>query len=370
MAEVMRSCLLRAGLSRSRGAASYVLGNPKGWLGTAYHEVLEKLAEITPSAATLDATVEQLWDVAITRQHQRAQGHSLDARFGQPTTWPGYHLARAAVRLRAEEMMRASTAPLRTGAASGAGSDIREQEFTAFNGKLLGRPDVIRTEEIVDYKSGALVEFDEATQTEVVKAAYVRQLRIYGYLVEQALGRWLARGVLLPLAGAGVHVALDPVDCTREAEEAVALLDEYNARLGDGRPPKALAAPSPTNCKWCPFKLICPAFWETASPPWSGALEAAAVEGALADSAHAIHAGAAHAISVDVESGTEQSQRAEIAPLNPSVHTIAAGLSAGDRVRLVGLRVRQDGRLVPTPRTVLARVSDLPPLVMGTPGST
>src|SRR5262249_1710927 len=42
LAETMRSCLMRAGLSRASGSSSFVLGNPKAWLGTAYHEVLEK----------------------------------------------------------------------------------------------------------------------------------------------------------------------------------------------------------------------------------------------------------------------------------------------------------------------------------------
>jgi hypothetical protein len=44
LAETMRACRLRAGISRCAGSAAYVLGNPKAWLGTAYHEVLEKHA--------------------------------------------------------------------------------------------------------------------------------------------------------------------------------------------------------------------------------------------------------------------------------------------------------------------------------------
>ena len=61
---------------------------------------------------------------------------------------------------------------------------FREQAFTAFGGRLIGRPDVIRAREVIDYKSGAILEHDAATETDVVKAAYVRQLRIYGYLVK------------------------------------------------------------------------------------------------------------------------------------------------------------------------------------------
>jgi len=358
MAEVMRACLLRAALSRNRSAANYVLGNPKAWLGTAYHEVLEKLADAIPDASSLDAVVEQLWNAAIATQHGRALAHSLDARFGAPTTWPGYHLARAAVRLRAQEMIRADVSRAETRGAPP--NELREKEFTAFDGKLLGRPDLIRADEIVDYKSGTVNEFDEATQTDVVKAAYVRQLRIYGFLVKQVLGRWLARGVLLPLAGAGVEVALDPADCTREAAEAVTLLDDYNTRVRSGDPVQSLATASPASCKWCSFKLICPAFWHAASSSWSGGLEGAAVEGVLLEPVRTIHGGSALAISLDIQRGTEAPQRAEIAPLNPSVHSSLRELRVGDRVRVVSLRTRTDGKLVPTTRTIVASVTDLP----------
>ena len=67
-------------------------------------------------------------------------------------------------------------------------SELRERDFTAFGGRLVGRPDVIRAGKVVDYKSGAILERDDATQTNVVKAAYGRQLRIYGYLVRETLG--------------------------------------------------------------------------------------------------------------------------------------------------------------------------------------
>jgi len=248
---------------------------------------------------------------------------------------------------------------------AGLGGSIREQEFSAFDGKLLGRPDVIRASEVVDYKSGAIVEYDEATQTDVVKAAHVRQLRIYGYLVKETLGWWPLRGLLLPLAGAGVEVALEPSDCAREATEAVALLDAYNAKVRAGAAPEEFASPSPQSCRWCPYKLLCPSFWQTASPAWSGQLDGAAVEGVLAQAPSVIHAGAARAVALDMQAGSEARLGAKIAPLNPASHPAISTLAAGDRVRLVGLRARTDGVLVPGDRTVVFRVDDLPLVATG-----
>ena len=364
LAETMRACLLRAGLSKATASSKFVLGNPKAWLGTAYHEVLEKIVEVDLGQETLDAAVERLWKQAIATLQQRADAHPLDRRFGSPTAWPGYHVARASVVLRAEGLSAGpphATAP-NAKQASGAGfsGSSREQEFMACDGKLLGRPDVIRADEVVDYKSGAIVEYDEATQSDVVKAAYIRQLRIYGYLVKEKLGWWPLRGLLLPLAGAGIEVALDPLECAREATEAVALLDAYNGKVRAGAAPEEFASPSPQGCRWCPYKLLCPAFWQTALPEWSGQLDGAAVEGVLAEAPRAIHAGAARAVALDIQAGSEARRRAQIAPLNPAAHPGVKTLAAGDRVRLVGLRARRDGVLVPGERTVMCRVDDVP----------
>ncbi|HMN97663.1 MAG TPA: PD-(D/E)XK nuclease family protein [Phycisphaerales bacterium] len=367
LAETMRACLLRAALSKASGSSSFVLGSPKAWLGTAYHEVLEKIVEIDLSQESLDGAVERLWDLAIAAQQQRADAHVLDRRFGSPTTWPAYHVARASVLLRAGELSAApasAVAPATEEPRTGLAPTIREQEFTAFGGRLLGRPDVIRASEVVDYKSGAIVEHDAATLTNVVKAAYVRQLRIYGYLVKQKLGWWPKRGVLLPLGGAGVEVELEPSECEREASDAVALLDVYNGKVRSGAAPQEFASPSPESCRWCAYKLVCPAFWQAASPDWSGQLDGAAVEGPLVGAPAVIHAGAARAIAVDVEAGTEARRQAQIAPLNPSAHPVVASLAQADRVRLVGVRVRSDGALGPAQRTVLARVADLPVITL------
>lgn len=363
LAETMRACLLRGALSRASGSSDFVLGNPKAWLGTAYHDVLERIVQIDLSEESLDPAVQRLWDQAIAAQQQRADAHRLDRRFGSPTAWPGYHIARASVLLRARELCAASAvAPAsRTGLAG----TIREQQFTAFDGRLLGRPDVIRNDEVVDYKSGALVDHDAATQTDVVKAAYVRQLRIYGYLVKQRLGWWPKRGVLLPLGGAGVKVELEPSACERDASDAVVLLDVYNKKVRSGAAPQEFASPTVESCRWCSYKVVCPVFWQSASPDWSGQLDGAAVEGPLVATPSLIHAGAARAIVIDVQGGSEARRQAPITPLNPSAHPVVATLAQAERVRLVGLRGRPDGVLLPTQRTVLARVADLPIINVG-----
>ncbi len=102
------------------------------------------------------------------------------------------------------------------------------------------------------------------------------------------------------------------------------------------------------------------------SPTWSGKLEGAAVEGVLAESPQTIHAGAAVALSIQVDAGSETLRREQVAPLNPNMHSTVRSFKVGDRVRLIGLKVRPDWILVPTTRTVIARVDDLPDVVLPT----
>jgi hypothetical protein len=360
----MRLCNLRVGISKAAGSSLHILGNPKAWLGTAYHEILEKLQDADPREETLGSAIDRLWTQAIQRQHDRISLHPLDRRFGRPETWPGYNVAKACVALRARELISDTTAPDVRIESTRSLEMVREREFTAFDGRLTGRPDLIRSKEVIDYKSGVITEFDETTQTEIVKAAYVRQLRIYGFLVKETLGWWPHRGILLPLAGPAVDVVLKPTECTQDATEAISLLKVYNARLRSGGSADALASPSPSVCKWCPFKIICPAFWRTASSAWSGQLDGAAVEGVLDEPPRPIHAGAAVTISVQVEKGSEESRTKQIAPLDPTLHANLHSLTSGDRIRIVSLRVRPDGVLVPTQRTILARVNDLPEIAV------
>jgi hypothetical protein len=368
LAEAMRQCALDAGLARTPGSSAFVLGNPKAWLGTVYHDVLEKIAQVDLHQESIEAAVDRIWSQAIMAMDQRRASHGLDRRYGPPQTWPGYHAARASVLLRARELVAGLPHAPPSGAVAASGGVqeiIREHKFSAFGGRLVGTPDVIRNGEIIDYKSGRIHEFDDGLQANVVKAAYVRQLCIYGYLVNENLGFWPQRGILLPLIGAGVEVDLVPEDCVHEASEAVALLAEYNEKASNAEPVGQLASPSTENCRWCSYKVLCPAFWQTAVPEWSGQLDGGAIEGVLAETPTAIHAGAAVAITVDVERGSELRRRVRIAPLSLSTHTSVGSLTPGSRLRLVGLRVRDNGDMTPGDRTVIFTANEVPSVIGG-----
>lgn len=257
LAERLRVCPLQAGISRIENIRAYVLANPKAWLGTAYHSVLEHLWQSSPLGD--DALIEELWSKSIKTLQIEAAAHPLNRRFTTAEKWPGYYLVRAFTVVRGKEALREKSKEER---AIPANSRVfREQKFSAMNGKLVGKPDVIYGSEIRDYKSGRVYE-DTDDGTLMIKRTYVRQLRLYGRLVEESLGWCPSKGILLPMDGEAVEIPLDSQACAAEAAEAISLLNTYNERVKKRPAVIDLATPSPSACGPCEYKGLCPAFWE------------------------------------------------------------------------------------------------------------
>jgi hypothetical protein len=361
LAETFRLCKLRAGLSRAQGSSRHVLGNPKAWLGTAYHAVLE--AVDPEDGADIEARVRDRWNAAVEAQYERSRAHPFDRRFGPPESWPGYHMVAALALVRARALVESAGGPS-TSAGSGqrVGAALRERKFASSDGKIVGRPDLVRPDEVVDFKSGDVFEDEDQDQ---IKLAYIRQLRLYGYLVKETAGWWPRRGILLPMAGSPAAVELEPEECEVEAAEAIRLLDAYNEMLYRSVDPIDLASPSPASCRWCPHQLYCPAFWGALSPDWEAGLRTAAFEGIVLEPPSPIHDGTALALVLRAERGTQpESARVHLFPLLRSVHVGIETVQPGDVLRVTGLWRRADGSLVPSLRTLIAEGSSLPCVVV------
>lgn len=360
LAEVLRVCPLRGLLARAPGVDDYLLGNPKAWLGTAYHAVLERAARGSYDLNSSDP-VGRLWADAIERIYTAASAHPLNKRFGTPERWPGYYLALAGVRLRVTELSTAKKPrPATTAPSEVVNAPVRERRFGAFDGKLVGQPDLVEGNTIVDYKSGAI--FDDTVDGPSIKAGYARQLRIYGFLVGTSLGKWPTRGVLLPMLGAKAEIELTRDECRAEAENAVNLLDITNRRLATAREPSQLASPSADACGRCPYRIMCSAYWDSVSPAFAADKRYGDAEGVMLADAERVHGGGAYALRISVERGSVASGANVVSPLASSVHENAELCHLGTRVRIIGLCVRHNAQLAPTLHTVVQRCSGIPAL--------
>lgn len=239
-------------------------------------------------------------------------------------------------------------------------SPLLEHPLTAFDGKLIGRPDAVRNRDVIDYKTGSLFDEGDGPLPPPPKQSYVRQLRIYAVLVHQHYGWWPRRGLLIPMIGASVEIEISPEECIEEARDALALLDRYNDQVQRPGRPEELASPSIEACKLCSFKLLCNAFWESVGPAWQSMFEGQVIEGVVPDPPNAIQGGAAFSVTIDIQAGTEVPRRIAVAPLSPLLHECLQRIRAGDRVRIVGLWRRGDGSLASNIRTVFVRAAELP----------
>jgi hypothetical protein len=157
-----------------------------------------------------------------------------------------------------------------------------------------------------------------------------------------------------------LEIELEPAACERAAADAVELLNRYNARVRTGGDAMGLASPSPESCRWCPYQMLCPAFWAAVDGTWTEILCSAAIGGPASGEPRPIHGGAAFALHLLTDEGTGPIGDVALAPLSPEIHASLLQIMADTRVRAIGLAMRADGTVAPTVRTVLARLEDLP----------
>lgn len=183
----MRLCGLRGAFASSRAADRWVLHDPRAWLGTAFHKVME--ASRRPSATA--ATPEETWTAAVRVAADAAAHHMLDARFAAPDRWPGYFLARQRALASAQHVIAANVDGARPSAAHQQGASATERSLQARRGRLVGRPDRFDGRVLTEYKSSMP---DPAWHgAEAVREGFRRQLRLYAAIIAEATGRWPRR---------------------------------------------------------------------------------------------------------------------------------------------------------------------------------
>ncbi|WP_161138549.1 PD-(D/E)XK nuclease family protein [Propylenella binzhouense] len=356
----MRLCALRGAFAASRAAESFVLHDPRAWLGTAFHKVAEAAAQ--PGATA--ATTEQVWKAAVDEAAAAARSHPLDARYAAPDRWPGYFLVRQRALSSAQGIVAANTGSQRKAPRSGSVS--AERLLLARGGRLAGRPDRFDGRVLTEYKSSIP---DPAWRgAGAVLEGFRRQLRLYAAIIAEALGRWPAQGRIVAASGQTMDVPLDPAVCGAEARDALAALDSLNRALAAAAPPEALARPGEEACTACPFQALCPAFWPWLATAGSNGLTETAAAGVL----DRIELGQDGDLYTAYLSIHQPFMPPEIQPLvlRRSIHGDLTASPKDARWRIVSAKLKPDGRLRADPSTCVFAVDDLPGVVTGaTPAS-
>ncbi len=235
---------------------------PATLLGQACHDALDDLIESGALRTdTWAEAAEAAWRAAIARV--MADAHDDNP----PEHLPGYQIKRVRLRQIAGRVRELLLAPDADGA-----DVLAEETLEGAGGRLFGRPDLIicgdTAHRVIDYKTGQVADKESGA----VKDAYARQLQLYAFLERERSGSWPTSAHLLPFSGQPVEVDVAPEQCEAVAEEAVELLDAFNATVPGHQPANA----SPGTCGFCPFSARCPALWASCGSSWAPDLVATA----------------------------------------------------------------------------------------------
>jgi hypothetical protein len=258
----LKSCRLRE-IWASNRVPALLPTNARARLGTIIHETLAAAGRGEFSSET---AVENYWTTAVNNTEQEMLGSWLERSLVPlRKSVRNYEVVvlRAINKAREIALSRSPrTAPAPIGPAAGFGFELWVRTPDK---KVCGYIDHVFSDEtaivIRDYKSGYLFE---SKDEQVVKEAFVVQLRLYAALYSFTFGQWPTRLELTPMQGPGAVVPFDPEQCIGLVSEAKSLLDDANAivlRVNEkGLSPATLASPSPETCIHCAYRPNCSAY--------------------------------------------------------------------------------------------------------------
>jgi len=331
--------MLRAGYDANPELRMLRVSTPAARLGIVCHALLEAAGRGELFSGIESSWREKfvhLWDEQVHKQARQAESAPLERHFGPPERWPGYELKRAYLEMQLERLAEAHAQNVQREKRAEIKALSAEQEYTAFDGRLVGRIDHLAFEDggvvVEDYKSGVIVETNDSDIPEL-KASYRRQLLLYAALYSSSTGTWPARARIIPLRGKPVTVDVDPSEALKEVNDALGHLNTYQSLFSSGPDITAMANPTEAICAFCPYKSLCPQFWATISPEWE--LGSRAIEGSIR-----ARAAVSNSISLSI-----QSTRGNVTPemyvlhgLTPQQFPDAAVLTVGTQVRAVNCR--------------------------------
>ena len=320
----MRACRLRAAYAKMSHPQHGRRQSPAQRLGNVCHRVLAKMVvEGNFMSESWQTRLYETWDEEVVSE-MSAVVHAGDSPQTSevPERWPGYEVKRARLRY-VGQRVRDLLLELPAGA-----TVLPEVPLEGYERRLRGIADLVLRSQgahrVVDYKTGGVLD----GTTQLPREKYVRQLQMYAALEAESSGEWPDTLHLLPLRGAPVEIAVDPVECADLAVEALELLSAYNAMCPERQP----ASPGQDTCSTCPFSARCPDFWESCES-WSGDF--------LAVRGRAVRTMSTELNGISVElaetSGTVPHELVLLRNIDPEVHPAARDAVVGTVVAATGL---------------------------------
>ena len=320
----MSVCLLRAAYRLDKSMAIVPRG-PKAaaLLGTVAHALAEEAARgrIDRQDDDLHGRLEQWWEHEVADQVAGIQRIEWLGEVPAPERWRNYERTRTRAIALIEKQIQS-----RDPGSPGEGVEV-ERRFTSEVPPLVGQIDRIEVSDgrltIVDIKSSA------ATGP-TMPIAYRIQLLTYAALLLAADGRRSATVAIQYLDGSRQSLAVDWDEVDNIVQSTLAMRAVLNGE-GLPAPTRIPANPSPENCRYCAFQLVCPAFQRAVDPDVR--LDLGFVAGSIE--------------STSPSTGSAQLRRDSVASQAPPLRLISPlvvdQLEVGDEVTLARVRLSSTG---------------------------
>ena len=139
-----------------------------------------------------------------------------------------------------------------------------EKQLKDEGNKIKGKVDLIRVLNdgsywIVDYKSG----FNEND----IPESYRKQLLLYGYLLYEETGVEPGRLSLKDRKGKIVDIDFSLEDLVALKDDLVLKREKFNQKISSGEA-NFNPNPSPHNCRYCSYQIVCSSYWEALDDEW------------------------------------------------------------------------------------------------------
>ena len=239
--------------------------SPRAQLGTGIHSLFERAATDPTFPDDTPGLAAEWSGMTAGIEHQLSAISYMQAAVPLTRSIPNIGLIRSRTLISLAEVRAAVPPPRGTSGSSQASNPAGKLSSKA--GTVVGVPDRISHTQhgvvISDFKTGTFLQPDGT-----VTPDYQTQLKLYGALFHDNYREWPARLEVVSLTGQKIPVPFTPNECEQLLDDAHKLCLKARTQTPDlvAHPDKqkAVGAPTPETCRFCPFRPHCPAYLDSA----------------------------------------------------------------------------------------------------------
>lgn len=253
----LNSCHLRAAYDCDRSVSELLRrGSLYTALGNAAHALEEAVHRGDFNAedeTTLENAIDKCWSESLIKELDLLQAQWTEYRIPRMRDLPRYATIYCNATGRAAESIRNRVSiPMPQQFAR------VEQTLVDEGNAILGRPDRY----VIDGDGFSVIDIKSGIVDSEIAPAHRHQLLTYCHLIEQETGLTPKAIAIQDIEGRQVSEKVSSEQVARHISEILESRSRFLKRIGDTKGWKDSATPSRETCRFCDYRVICPAYWD------------------------------------------------------------------------------------------------------------